>query len=86
MTHIENIQHILAFGITHSGSPNANPNYLPIGDKGLISTRNAFVLENGKCLGDYTPFYFGVRMPMLYVVQKGFNGVETTSQKKLYIA
>jgi len=29
----------------------------------------------GKSLGDYIPFYFGYRMPMLYVVQKGFNSV-----------
>lgn len=83
MTHIENIQHILQYGITHSGSPNANPEYLPIGDKGLISTRNAFVLDNGNSLGEYIPFYFGVRMPMLYVVQKGFNGVETTSPEEI---
>lgn len=35
-------------------------------------------MPNGKALGDYIPFYFGVRMPMLYVVQHGFNGVKST--------
>ena len=41
----------------------------------MISTRDRFVLDNGKTLGEYIPFYFGMKMPMLYVIQKGFNGV-----------
>ena len=78
MTHIENIPHILQYGITHSASPNANRNYLPIGDKSVISTRNDFVLNNGRRLGEYIPFYFGVRMPMLFVIQHGYNMVDPT--------
>lgn len=78
MTHIENIPHILQFGITHSTSANANPNFRPIGDRSLIATRNNYILNNGKLLGEYIPFYFGVRTPMLYVVQKGFNMVPPT--------
>lgn len=78
MTHIANVPHILLHGITHRTSANANPHFTPIGDPTLISTRNAFVLENGRTLGEYIPFYFGSRMPMLYVIQKGFNGVAVT--------
>jgi hypothetical protein len=78
MTHIENIPHILQHGITHSASANANPNFVPIGDGSLIATRNDFLLNNGRRLGDYIPFYFGVRTPMLYVVQNGFNMVAPT--------
>ena len=73
MTHIDNIPHILQYGITHSDSINANPDFVPIGDNSLINTRKNFLLNNGKRLGEYIPFYFGVRTPMLYVVQKGFN-------------
>lgn len=76
MTHIENIPHILKNGVTHSTSPNANPDFVPIGDGSLIETRNAFILKNGKRLGDYIPFYFGKRTPMLFVVQKGYNTVD----------
>ena len=49
MTHIKNIPHILEHGITHRHSPNANPDYLPIGDQSLIKTRdNKFVhITNG---------------------------------------
>lgn len=71
MTHIENIPHILQNGITHSTSANANPNFVAIGDGSLITTRNNFLLNNGRRLGEYIPFYLGVRTPMLYVVQNG---------------
>ena len=83
MTHIENIPHILQFGITHSNSVNSNPNFKPIGDSSLISTRNSYALNNGKLLGEYIPFYFGTRTPMLYVVQKGFNLVAPTPPEKI---
>ena len=78
MTHIENIPHVLQYGITHSSSPNANPAFFPIGDSSLIATRSQFALDNGKLLGEYIPFYFGARMPMLYVIQKGYNLVKPT--------
>lgn len=78
MTHIENIPHIFQYGITHADSPNANPGYIPIGDCSLISSRNDFIVPGGRTLGEYIPFYFGICMPMLYVIQKGFNAVKTT--------
>ena len=83
MVHIENIEHILQFGITHQSSLNANKDYKSIGDNSLISNRNSFIMPNGKTLGQYIPFYFGERMPMLYVIQKGFNGVEAISPEKI---
>ena len=92
MTHIENIPHILANGITHKNSPDANPDYVTIGDKSLINTRatKQVKISNGNraqssgtiTLGDFIPFYFGVRMPMLYVMQHGGNYVERTSAKE----
>lgn len=78
MTHIDNVPHILAHGVTHRNSPNANPNFTPIGDPALISYRDEFLLNTGRTLGDYIPFYFGTRMPMLYVIQNGYNGVPIT--------
>lgn len=83
MTHIKNIAHILQFGITHSKSINANPSYVPIGDTSIIDKRNYcnVTVTNGNIsanittinLGDFIPFYFGIRMPMLYVIQNGGN-------------
>lgn len=75
ITHILNVPHILKFGITHKDSANSNPDYVPIGDESIITSRNSFVLDNGNRIGDYIPFYFGARSPMLYVIQKGFNNV-----------
>lgn len=83
MTHIENISHIIQYGITHSTSANANPDFVPIGDGRLIATRNDFLLDNGRRLGEYIPFYFGVRTPMLYVVQNGFNMVASTPAENI---
>ena len=83
MTHIMNIPHILQFGITHSTSPNANPDFVPIGDGNLITTRSQFLLDNGSLLGDYVPFYFGYRMPMLYVIQYGYNLVNSTQAENI---
>ncbi|PVD51080.1 DUF4433 domain-containing protein [Terrimonas sp.] len=83
ITHVQNIPHMLQHGITHIHSANSNKNYLPIGDGSLIKSREAFQLPNGNSLGRYIPFYFGVRMPMLYVIQKGFNGVTPVAAKDI---
>lgn len=75
MTHIDNIPHILNHGLTHSSSVNSNPNYKSIGDSSIIEERNGKqVLERPLSAG--IPFYFGFRMPMLYVIQHGHNSVQ----------
>jgi hypothetical protein len=86
MTHIENVPHILKYGITHRNSPNANSLFKVIGDVSLISTRDTkrVRVDNGDSskakvpgivLGDFIPFYFGIKMPMLYVIKIGGNFV-----------
>lgn len=83
LTHIQNIPHILDNGITHQNSPNANKDYIAIGDSSIINTRAEIILDNGKHLGDYIPFYFATRTPMLYVIQKGFNLVRCTQAEDI---
>ncbi len=86
MTHIDNIEHILQNGITHRNSSNHNPTYKAIGDVSLINTRDhkQILVDNGDfhnsdgtiiTLGDFIPFYFGVKMPMLFVIRNGGNFV-----------
>jgi ssDNA thymidine ADP-ribosyltransferase, DarT len=93
ITHIKNIPHILRNGITHRHSANCNPDFINIGDRSLIDTRsNKHVLvDNGDIsnpntttivLGEFIPFYFGVKMPMLYVIQNGGNFVEKATLPK----
>lgn len=99
ITHIDNVPHILRHGITHRDSPEANPHYVNIGDMSLIGARKtrSVRVDNGDytmrnapriILGDFIPFYFGVRMPMLFVAQKGGNFVEraTPATDIVYIA
>lgn len=87
MTHIENIKHILEYGITSIYSDNKNNDYKNIGDTSLIEARNSKEIKVGLMvdylinpktikLGDYIPFYFGIKMPMLFVSQKGGNFTE----------
>jgi hypothetical protein len=76
MTHIKNIPHILKNGITHQNSVNSNKSYVSIGYSSLISKRESFILPNGNTLGRYIPFYFGPRMPMLYVIMLGANSIK----------
>lgn len=76
MTHIENIPHILKYGITHTESEFANKGYIGIGDQTIIETRKDKVLIDNKKIGDFIPFYFAYRTPMLYVIQNGFNGLD----------
>lgn len=83
MTHIENIPHVLQYGITHRNSQSANSSFVPIGDNSLINRRTTHILNNGTFLGDYIPFYFGTRSPMLYVIQRGFNGVIKTNPENI---
>jgi len=80
MTHIDNIQHIIENGITHHLSVNRNENYKNIGDGTLINKRNEIILEDNTKLGDYIPFYFANRTPMLYVISRGFNNVKHIQQ------
>jgi ssDNA thymidine ADP-ribosyltransferase, DarT len=99
MVHIENVPHILKNGITHRNSVNANPDFITIGDTSLIETRSnkKVRIDNGDflnfqaptiILGDFIPFYFGVKMPMLYVIQNGGNFVEqpTPAKNIVYLA
>jgi len=79
MTHIKNIPHILSNGVTHSSSPRSNPDYVSIGDSTIIYKRTNRLLQNGKLLGSYIPFYFGYRMPMLFVIQNGLSNVNPTA-------
>jgi hypothetical protein len=83
MTHINNVSHILENGITHVTSPKRNPNYTPIGDGKIIQTRQNIILKNNKSISDYIPFYFGTRMPMLYVIQKGFNNTTALQAEQI---
>lgn len=85
LVHIDNIPHILEHGLVRADSPNANSKYVPIGDQLVIEKRKNRLLETSswKKIGDFIPFYFGPRSPMLYVIQHGYNGVKRIDAEKI---
>ena len=62
------------------------PNYVNIGDTALIKQRETFTVRidppNGN-LGDYIPFYFAGRSPMLLNIKNGSRGIKQFPQKDL---
>ena len=82
ITHINNISHIAKCGIVKASSPLHDKNFQPIGDSQVIKLRKSEVV-NGYHIGDYIPFYFGPRSPMLYVIQHGYNGVQHVEPEKI---
>ena len=73
LTHLNNIQHIVEFGITHENSVRANQASKPIGRQNLIEKRKFMRLPNGRELGEYIPFYFCTKTPMLFSIQKSIS-------------
>lgn len=83
MTHIDNMSHIFAYGMTHVDSLERNPNYVAIGNTDIIAVRNNRLLANGRMVGSYLPFYFGYHTPMLYVIQNGYTGVAKVNPEEI---
>lgn len=86
MIHIRNLPFILETGeIRCASHPNADSAYTPIGDATLIQSRSHKTIPKapGGGFQDYVSFYFGVRTPMLYVIQRGFNEVNQLPQGEI---
>lgn len=75
LVHIKNIPHILDVGFVLPTSPKASDGYIQIGDSVVISKRHSLPNSGNLDLRQYIPFYLGPRSPMLYVIQRGYNGV-----------
>lgn len=77
VTHVQNVEWILAHGLHSSASDVLDPNFWRIGNEDLIRKRPSrqIPIAPGGNLGDYVPFYFTPRSPMLYNIKTGWNGV-----------
>ncbi len=86
ITHKANLDFILESGkLTCPSHINADPKYKGIGDSTLIGSRSSkqINIEPNGNFTDYVAFYFGVRSPMLYAIQKGFNDVTKRSPQEI---
>ena len=69
IVHIDNIPHVVKYGLVHNDSPFASDSFVPIGDVSVMDARSTKQLPDGSFLSEYIPFYFGPRSPMLYNIQ-----------------
>ena len=85
MVHWQNVEYILQNGICCREHPNADPDYINIGHRQLISDRHEHPvpLANAGNLGEYVPFYFAGHSPMLYLICNGYQGVLQLPQKDI---
>lgn len=67
--HIDNMRHVMKYGLVHNDSPFASDSFVPIGDMSVMDARSTKQLPDGSFLSEYIPFYFGPRSPMLYNIQ-----------------
>lgn len=86
IVHIDNVEYLLTHGMFTKNHPNADPNYINIGDCGLIAQRNDYPVginpPNG-FLGEYVPFYFGPLSPMLLNIKTGHRGITYRPQSEI---
>lgn len=74
IVHLDNLPYIVRTGLLHAPlHPDADPNYIQIGDRQLTSKRGQTVVPVGPggTFRDYVAFYFGPRQPMLYCIKHG---------------
>lgn len=83
VVHINNIPHLMKYGFVHRSSPFADKQYVSIGDPVIIEKRVHQLIIDQYSIGDFIPFYFGPRSPMLYVIQHGYNGVKQYDAEEL---
>ncbi len=85
IVHRDNMAYILQKGMFCSGHPFFDPDNIFIGDSTLTQQRHDFILPlaaKGN-LGDYIPFYFSYRSPMLYNIHTGHRGIKQRPQSDI---
>lgn len=83
IVHIDNVEHILRNGMFTHNHPNADPDYINIGDISIIEQRDKRAVRinpPGGILGEYIPFYFGFLSPMLLNIKTGYRGITQRPQ------
>jgi hypothetical protein len=81
IVHQNNLAYLLANGLHVY-----NPHFVSIGNSTLIEQRadyNVPVVPPNGYLGNYIPFYFGYRSPMLYNIVTGYNGIQQYPQEEI---
>jgi hypothetical protein len=74
ITHINNLPLLLQNGIVNKHHPNANGDYVEIGNPEIIDVRSTspVKIQGYGMIGDYVPFYFTPKSIMLYNIITGY--------------
>lgn len=85
MVHFENVEYILRNGMYTREHAKVDPNYVNIGDNGLITQRHDYPvpIPPGGTLGEYVPFYFAGHSPMLLNIKTGHRGITLRPQHEI---
>jgi hypothetical protein len=77
IVHRDNMPWILDHGLHCRSSTTFDPNFVSIGNPDLIDKRSRHPVPRppGGMLGDYVPFYFTPRSPMLLNIRTGYGGI-----------
>lgn len=85
--HIRNLPHILASGLCTKHHPDADPDFIQIGNPGIIGVRDdtRVKLRGYGNIGDYVPFYFTPRSIMQYNIVTGYWEPEVPKLHRQYL-
>jgi hypothetical protein len=77
ITHIDNLPWLLRNGLHCAESRTLDPDFVSIGNAELIGKRfrRGVPIPPGGTMGNYVPFYFSPKSPMLYNIRTGYNGI-----------
>jgi len=87
ITNRENLAHILQYGICNKNHPDANPDFVSIGNHDIIERRNEHrvKIEGYGNIGDYVPFYFSPKSIMLYNILTGYGVSKVKPEEIIFL-
>lgn len=87
ITSRENLSHILEYGICNKNHPDANPDFVSIGNHDIIGRRNdhEVKIDGYGNIGDYVPFYFSPKSIMLFNILTGYGVSKVNPEEIIFL-
>ncbi|MCF8451416.1 MAG: DUF4433 domain-containing protein [Taibaiella sp.] len=81
------MSHILSYGLCTKHHPEKDPDFIPIGNPGIIGVRDDTLvkLKDYGNIGEYVPFYFTPRSIMQYNIVSGYWAPEVPKLPPQYL-
>ncbi len=87
ITHVVNLPWLLTNGLHCANGAAFDPKFVAIGNRELIDkrARRQVPIPPGGTLGDYVPFYFTPKSPMLFNIKTGYSGIVLRPNQEIAI-